>query len=121
MGRLTPSVERAELLRTACGADGVTELEPTPRLLGLSPAEFVSELHPRLPFVRIVEGPDFRFGRGREGGLDTLRALGAEIVRTPTSATFDSPESHISVAQRLNSQLPNSIILDQVCFILKTC
>ena len=53
--------------------------------------------------------------------VDVLRALGAEIVRTPTSATFDSPESHISVAQRLNSQLPNSIILDQVCFTLKTC
>ena len=42
-----------------------------------------------------------------------LRALGAEIVRTPTSATWDSPESNISVAQRLNKQLPNSIILDQ--------
>ena len=42
-----------------------------------------------------------------------LRALGAEIVRTPTSATWDSPESHISVAQRLNKELPNSIILDQ--------
>jgi len=45
--------------------------------------------------------------------VDVLRALGAEIIRTPTSATFDSPESHISVAQRLNKQLPNSIILDQ--------
>merc|ERR1719300_1981180 len=42
-----------------------------------------------------------------------LRALGAEIVRTPTSATFDSPESHISVAQRLLAEIPNSIILDQ--------
>ena len=52
--------------------------------------------------------------------VDVLRALGAEIVRTPTSATFDSPESHISVAQRLNSQLPNSIILDQVSLTLKT-
>ncbi len=46
--------------------------------------------------------------------VDTLRALGAEIVRTPTSATWDSPESHISVAQRLNNQIPNSVILDQV-------
>ncbi|XP_038065852.1 cystathionine beta-synthase-like protein [Patiria miniata] len=42
-----------------------------------------------------------------------LRALGAEIVRTPTSARFDSPESHISVAQRLNREIPNSVILDQ--------
>ena len=44
----------------------------------------------------------------------TLRALGAEIVRTPTSASWDSPDSHISVAQRLLNQIPNSIILDQV-------
>ena len=46
--------------------------------------------------------------------VDTLRALGAEIVRTPTSANFDDPESHISVAQRLCNEIPNSIILDQV-------
>ncbi|XP_065841452.1 cystathionine beta-synthase-like [Oscarella lobularis] len=45
--------------------------------------------------------------------VDVLRALGAEIVRTPTSAAFDSPESHISVAQRINKELPRSIILDQ--------
>ena len=51
--------------------------------------------------------------------VDVLRALGAEIVRTPTSATWDSPESHISVAQRINQQMPNSIILDQVLYDLK--
>lgn len=45
--------------------------------------------------------------------VNVLRALGAEIVRTPTSARFDSPESHISVAQRLCAEIPNSIILDQ--------
>merc|ERR1719232_479543 len=45
--------------------------------------------------------------------VDTLGALGAEIVRTPTSANFDAPESHISVAQRLCNEIPNSIILDQ--------
>ncbi|KAG8173769.1 hypothetical protein JTE90_012985, partial [Oedothorax gibbosus] len=45
--------------------------------------------------------------------VDTLRALGAEIIRTPTNARFDGPESHISVAQRVNMQIPNSIILDQ--------
>jgi len=43
----------------------------------------------------------------------TLKALGAEIVRTPTSASWDSPESHISVAQRLLTEVNNSIILDQ--------
>jgi cystathionine beta-synthase len=42
-----------------------------------------------------------------------LRALGAEIIRTPTSAAWDSPESHIGVARRLVKELPNAHILDQ--------
>eukprot|EP00105_Crassostrea_gigas_P020489 XP_011439282.1 PREDICTED: cystathionine beta-synthase isoform X6 [Crassostrea gigas] len=45
--------------------------------------------------------------------VDVLRALGAEIVRTPTSAAFDSPESHIGVAKRLMEEIPNAHILDQ--------
>eukprot|EP00301_Raphidiophrys_heterophryoidea_P011542 c17671_g1_i1.p1 GENE.c17671_g1_i1~~c17671_g1_i1.p1 ORF type:complete len:534 (-),score=124.99 c17671_g1_i1:289-1821(-) len=45
--------------------------------------------------------------------VNVLKALGAEIIRTPTEAAWDSPESHISVAKRLNQQIPNSHILDQ--------
>lgn len=43
----------------------------------------------------------------------TLEALGAEIIRTPTEAAWDAPESHIGVAKQLNKILPNSHILDQ--------
>ena len=42
-----------------------------------------------------------------------LKALGAEIVRTPTEASWDSPESHIGIAKKLNKEIPNSHILDQ--------
>jgi cystathionine beta-synthase len=42
-----------------------------------------------------------------------LEALGAEIIRTPTEAAWDSPESHIGVARRLKEVIPNSHILDQ--------
>ena len=42
-----------------------------------------------------------------------LKALGAEIVRTPTEAAWDSPESHISVANRLQKEIKDSVILDQ--------
>ncbi|KAL0124791.1 hypothetical protein PUN28_006567 [Cardiocondyla obscurior] len=42
-----------------------------------------------------------------------LRALGAEIVRTPTEAAWDTPEAHIAVAQRLQKEIPNSFIPDQ--------
>lgn len=43
----------------------------------------------------------------------TLAALGAEIIRTPTEAAWDAPESHIGVAKRLNQEIPHSHILDQ--------
>ncbi len=43
----------------------------------------------------------------------TLEALGAEIIRTPTEAAWDAPESHIGVAKKLNKEIPNSHILDQ--------
>ncbi len=43
----------------------------------------------------------------------TLKALGAEIVRTPTEAAWDSPESHIEVAKKMSKEIPNSHILDQ--------
>jgi cystathionine beta-synthase len=42
-----------------------------------------------------------------------LEALGAEIIRTPTEAAWDSPESHIGVAGQLSKVIPNSHILDQ--------
>ena len=42
-----------------------------------------------------------------------LRGLGAEIIRTPTSASFDEPESHIRVAWGLKNRLPRAHILDQ--------
>ncbi|KAJ3796314.1 tryptophan synthase beta subunit-like PLP-dependent enzyme [Lentinula aff. detonsa] len=42
-----------------------------------------------------------------------LRALGAEVVRTPTEAAWDSSESHIGVARKLQKEIPYGIILDQ--------
>ena len=43
----------------------------------------------------------------------TMKALGAEIVRTPTEAAWDSPESHIQVAKKLEAEMENGHILDQ--------
>lgn len=42
-----------------------------------------------------------------------MESLGAEIIRTPTEAAWDDPESHIEVAKRLQKELPNAHILDQ--------
>jgi cystathionine beta-synthase len=45
--------------------------------------------------------------------VNVLKALGAEIIRTPTEAAWDSPESHIGVARKLNKEIENSWIPDQ--------
>ncbi len=42
-----------------------------------------------------------------------LKALGAEIVRTPTEAAHDDPDSLMEVAKKLHREIPNSHILDQ--------
>lgn len=42
-----------------------------------------------------------------------LERLGATIYRTRTEAAWDDPDSHISLAKKLQATLPNSHILDQ--------
>ncbi|USQ13843.1 pyridoxal-phosphate dependent enzyme [Legionella lytica] len=42
-----------------------------------------------------------------------LERLGAKIYRTPTEAAYNDPESHISLAKKLQAEIPNSYILDQ--------
>lgn len=47
--------------------------------------------------------------------VDALRLLGADIVRTPTTAAFDDLTGLIRVAHKLHMEDPdNTIILDQV-------
>lgn len=42
-----------------------------------------------------------------------MEALGATIYRTPTDVPSDHPDSHISLAKRLQAQIPRAHILDQ--------
>ncbi|KAJ1025252.1 hypothetical protein NDA13_004070 [Ustilago tritici] len=45
--------------------------------------------------------------------VNTLRALGAQVIRTPTEAAHDDPRSNIMVARRLQKNMPDAVILDQ--------
>ncbi|UZJ55806.1 hypothetical protein CBS101457_005126 [Exobasidium rhododendri] len=45
--------------------------------------------------------------------VTTLKALGAEVIRTPTEAAWDDPRSNISVARRMAKEVENAYILDQ--------
>lgn len=42
-----------------------------------------------------------------------LEALGAKIYRTPTEAKSSDPDSHISLARKLEKEIPNAHILNQ--------
>ena len=45
--------------------------------------------------------------------ISTLRALGAEVVITPTAVEHDSPESYYSVSDRLAEEIPGGYKPDQ--------
>ncbi|HHH54892.1 MAG TPA: cysteine synthase family protein [Bacteroidetes bacterium] len=44
---------------------------------------------------------------------NALKAFGAEIVVTPTSAPPDSPDHYVNTAKRLAKEIPNSFRIDQ--------
>jgi len=73
--RLTTWGRRVSILQQH-GADEVLRLEPTEELLRLDPEEFVTQRVVPLQPAHLVEGHDFRFGRGRAGDVGVLRALG---------------------------------------------
>ena len=42
-----------------------------------------------------------------------LEALGAKIYRTPSEGKWSDPDSHISLARKLQKEIPNAHVLDQ--------
>lgn len=76
--RLASFDQKSELLRRF-GADEVHRLEPTPELLNESPEQFIREVLGRHRVTGVVEGPDFRFGRGRAGDVASLAAMGERL------------------------------------------
>jgi len=72
---LTTTPERARLLHEL-GADQVVVVRSTPDLLALLAEEFFAQVVcDRLAARALVEGPNFRFGRGRGGDVETLARL----------------------------------------------
>lgn len=101
--RLSTAEARRRLLVEA-GAEEVLELDPTPELLGQSPEGFVSMLRSRIGFGAIVEGEDFRFGKGRAGDVALLRAIGErEGFRTLVMPAIEIELGDLTVARAASS------------------
>lgn len=72
---ITSVAERTRLLQAA-GIDHVFVLPVTPPLLQMTATDFFSKvLVERFAARGLVEGPNFHFGRGREGNTALLRSL----------------------------------------------
>lgn len=57
-----------------CGVELCVVQRSDPALLALSAGDFIASVVTHCRPRAFVEGPDFRFGRGREGSNDTLRS-----------------------------------------------
>ncbi len=75
---LTDITTRINLLRGK-GADIIVPLSFTRELADLSPRQFIGLLQKHLRMRRLVIGPDFALGRGRQGDAAALRRLGKEM------------------------------------------
>ena len=75
--RLCALDEKVKRLKFA-GADEVVILEPTPKVLGQGPQDFIRQLVKRYRPVAFVEGKDFRFGKDRAGDIPMLNHYGQE-------------------------------------------
>lgn len=84
---------------------GDTLIEPTSGNTGIG----IAMAGAALGYKVIITLPE-KMSREKQVALE---ALGAEIIRTPTEAAWDAPESHIGVAKKLQKLLPNAHILDQ--------
>lgn len=79
---LTSLDQKAEFMQD-CGIDNLVVYQTDLRLLNLSPVEFFETVVQGVFQARgMVEGPNFYFGRNREGTVDTLRQLSASAGLT---------------------------------------
>jgi riboflavin kinase/FMN adenylyltransferase len=86
-GILTPLKMKALLLESL-SVDVLIVIKDSLKLLNLSPEDFVDQfLMENLSPSVMVEGPDFNFGYGRSGTIETLRQFGTtlnfEVVEVP--------------------------------------
>ena len=76
--RLYDEAQKVELLQTF-GVDEVVCLKPDRVLMDRSPKSFVEQVVADHRPMAIVEGPDFKFGRGRAGDVQVLAELGKQL------------------------------------------
>jgi riboflavin kinase / FMN adenylyltransferase len=103
--RLTTFAQRECWLREA-GADEVVALHPTKELLSQTPEQFIASIVKQLSPSFVVEGPDFHFGKGRAGTIETLHQLGGKFgFRTIVIDPVETALSDQSIVRASSSMI----------------
>ncbi len=94
---LTTLERRAELLGEL-GVDGLLALPTSPQLLELSPIEFYERvLVGQLKIRGMVEGPNFRFGKDRQGDVQLLQQVcSRDQIQFQVADSIDDSQGMIS-------------------------
>jgi riboflavin kinase/FMN adenylyltransferase len=116
---LTEIQDRAALLQGA-GAHEVVILQTTTGLLSLSAREFFDRVLIRgLDARALVEGPNFGFGRNREGNIEMLNALCHEAGAPLTIAPPLALGSEIVASSRVRAALVRGAVRDAAALLAR--
>jgi len=78
LSHLTSLSQRVRLIKET-GIDTVVVLSFTKELASVSAEEFLSSLVKYLKLNRLVIGPDFALGKGREGNIESIKTIGSKL------------------------------------------
>lgn len=124
-GILTPLPLKKHLLAEQ-GIDYLIVLRDSREFLNLSPESFVDyflmeNIRPRA----VVEGPDFNFGRGRSGSIETLQQLGArkgfEVIVVGAREVDLTPGQSVTVSSSLVRDLLRAGSVQDAAVMLGRC
>ena len=108
---LTPLVRKIDLL-TRLSPDLTVVVEPfTRELAAASPRQFAAELLQQKLGARMVSvGENFRFGRGRTGDAQSLRALGEELGFEAHPEALDADERGVISSTRIRELITSGAV-----------
>lgn len=110
---LTPLARKIDLLARLSPALRVVVEPFTRELAAASPRQFAAELlQQKLGARQVIVGENFRFGRGRSGDADTLRALGAELGFEARAEALSGDDQGVISSTRIRELISSGAALE---------
>lgn len=110
---LTPLARKIDLLARLSPALRVVVEPFTRELAAASPRQFAADLlQQKLGARQVIVGENFRFGRGRSGDADTLRALGGELGFEARAEPLNGDDQGVISSTRIRELISSGAVLE---------